>query len=68
MSLIRICIHVGMRREFHCTSDLCDYVKFKTDTPDSESRAGVRSRSTESGDYDEYWTDCLNIYICKCTI
>ena len=21
---IRICIHVGMRREFHCAIDLCD--------------------------------------------
>ena len=36
-------IHVGIRREFHCTIDLCDYVKFKTDTPDSESEVGVRS-------------------------
>ena len=35
----------------------------KTDTPDSATRAGVRSWSTESGDYDEYWTDCLNIYM-----
>ena len=26
----------------------------KTDTPDSESGAGVRSRSSESGDSDEY--------------
>ena len=38
-------------------------MKFKTDTPDSATRAGVRSRSTESGDYDEYWTDYLNIYV-----
>ena len=37
----------------------------KTDTPDSES--GVRSRSSESGDSEEYLTDCFD-YICKCTI
>ena len=38
-------------------------MKIKTDTPDSESRPGVGSQSAESGDYDEYWTDCLNIYV-----
>ena len=26
----------------------------KTDTPDSATRAGVRGRSTESGDIDEH--------------
>ena len=39
-------------------------MKFKTDTSDSESRAGVRSRSSESGDNEEYWTDCFDyVYV-----
>ena len=33
-------------------------------TPDSESGAGVRSRSSESGNSDEHWTDCFDcIYV-----
>ena len=38
--------------------------EIKTDTPDSATRAGVRSRSTESGDIDEHWINCFTcIYV-----